>query len=63
MTTVQIRGMKCQHCVASVKQVLESLGLSHIQIDLATGEVSYEGTADPEKVRQAIAAQGFEVVA
>ena len=63
MTTVQIRGMNCQHCVASTKKALESLGLSQIQIDLAKGEASYEGTADPEKVRQVIAAQGFEVVA
>ena len=62
MATVHIRGMKCQHCVGSVKRVLESLGLSQVQIDLTKGEASYEGTVDPEKMRQAVAAQGFEVV-
>lgn len=62
MTTIQIRGMKCQHCVATATQVLESLGLKRIQIDLAKGEATFDGVAGLEAIRLALAAKGFEVV-
>lgn len=62
MTTIQIRGMKCQHCAASATQALESLGLTKVQIDLAKGEATFDGTASPEAIRSALLAKGYELV-
>ena len=62
MTTIRISGMKCQHCVAVTRKILEDLGATQVQVDLVKGEVSFEGKIDRETVRQAIAAQGFAVV-
>ncbi len=62
MTTLQIRGMKCQHCAAATQKALETLGATAVQIDVAKGEARFEGSIDRDALRQAIAAQGFEVV-
>lgn len=62
MTTIRIRGMKCQHCAAVTQKALEALGAIEVQIDVAKGEARFAGSVDGEAVRQAIAAQGFEVV-
>lgn len=62
MTTIQISGMKCQHCAAVTRKALEELGATRVQIDVAKGEARFEGHLDKETVRQAIAAQGFTVV-
>ena len=62
MTTIQISGMKCQHCAGVTRKTLEDLGLTQVQVDLGKGEVSFEGRVDMATLRQAIAAQGFTVV-
>ena len=62
MTTLRMNGMKCQHCAATAKKVLEELGATSVTIDLDKGEARFDGTPDQEKVRQAIAAKGFTVV-
>lgn len=62
MTTLAIQGMKCQHCAATAKKVLEELGAAEVTIDLAKGEASFAGSPDAEAVRRAIAAKGFTVV-
>ncbi len=62
MTTLQIRGMKCQHCAASTKKALESLGATKVEIDVAKGEAQFEGRIDRETVRQAITSLGFAVI-
>ena len=62
MNTIQIQGMKCQHCAATVQKELEALGLSEVRIDLAKGVASYEGEVALNQVKQAIAAKGFEVI-
>jgi copper chaperone CopZ len=61
MTTLQIHGMRCQHCAAAAKKALEELGATEIVIDLAKGEARFEGMPDSEAVRRAIAAKGFAV--
>lgn len=61
-TVVRINGMKCQHCAATAKKVLEELGAIGVEIDLAKGEVRFEGSVDSESLRQVIAAKGFAVV-
>jgi copper chaperone CopZ len=62
MTTVRIRGMQCQHCTGAVQKALEALGATGVEMDLAKGEARFAGTLDPEAVRRAIAALGYEVV-
>lgn len=63
MTTVKISGMRCQHCVNSTRQALEALdGVSNVSIDLDKGEASFEGDVSLEKIKEAIAKIGFEVV-
>ena len=62
MATVKIKGMSCQHCVGAVTKALSALpGISNVQVDLAKGEASYEGSVDMEAVKTAISKIGFEV--
>lgn len=63
MTTVKIQGMSCQHCAATAQKVLEELGATMVQVDVAQGEARFEGMVDQEALRRAMAAQGYEVVA
>ena len=63
MVTVSIKGMSCQHCVASVKKALEALdGISHVEVDLEKNEARYEGDVGAEVVKEAITKIGFEVI-
>lgn len=63
MATIQIKGMSCQHCVASVTKALEELpGISDVQVKLDSGEALYQGEVDEQKIRQAIDNIGFEVI-
>jgi copper chaperone len=62
MSTVSIKGMSCQHCVASTKKALEEIpGISKVEVDLAKGEASYEGDVEMEVINEAITQIGFEV--
>ena len=52
MAIVKIKGMSCQHCVGAVTKALSALpGISNVQVDLAKGEASYEGSIDMEVVK------------
>jgi copper chaperone len=63
MTTIKIQGMSCQHCVNSTRKALEAVpGIANIHIDLAKGEASFDGTADLQAIKEAIARTGFEVI-
>lgn len=61
---ITVSGMTCGHCVAAVRQAVAGVpGAEAVEVDLASGLVSVGGTPDPAAVRQAIAAEGYEVVA
>jgi copper chaperone len=63
MTTIQIKGMSCQHCANSVQKALTAIsGIDHIQIDLAKGEATFDGQADIQVLTEAISKIGFEVL-
>ena len=63
MTRIKIKGMSCQHCIASTRKALEAIpGISNIQIDLAKGEAAFDGKVDIQTVQDAITRIGFEVV-
>lgn len=62
MERLKINGMSCQHCVGSVKKVLEDIsGLSQITVDLDAGEATFENEdVVREDIRSAITKIGFE---
>lgn len=60
-----IAGMTCNHCVLSVREeVSEIPGVSHVDVDLASGRltVAGEGFSD-DAVKAAVAEAGYEVAA
>ena len=65
MPTVKVKGMSCQHCVASVTKALTEIeGVADVQINLETGDVTYSETSpvDSAAIKAAITNTGFEVV-
>lgn len=63
-TTITVNGMSCQHCVASVTKALNDIdGITGVKVDLASKTATYEEEkpVDPETVKKAISAIGFEV--
>jgi copper chaperone len=65
MTTITVKGMSCQHCVASVTKALSEIaGISDVQVSLEKGEATFEeqSPVDEQIIKEAIARIGFEVV-
>ncbi len=62
METLKVKGMSCEHCVASVKKALENIpGLSQVNVNLQAGEATFANAgADRGKIREAIKKIGFE---
>lgn len=60
---IAIEGMSCAHCVRHVKEALEDLGASGVDVSLekklATAEV---GDTTDEKIKLAIEDAGYDVV-
>ncbi len=63
MAVIKIKGMSCQHCVASVTTALNQIpGISEVKVDLEKGEAHYRGDIASERLKTAIETIGFEVV-
>ena len=65
MPTIRVKGMSCQHCVASVTKALNEIeGISDVAVDLGKGTATFNEKAPvaPDTIKKAIAAIGFEVV-
>lgn len=65
MPTIQIKGMRCGHCVASVTTALNAIdGISEVNIALDRGEATFNQSKEipMADIKKAIAAIGFEVV-
>jgi copper chaperone len=65
MSTIKIKGMSCQHCVASVTKALSSIaGVSDVKVNLEKGEASFKENSPVSKdtIKNAITKIGFEVV-
>jgi uncharacterized membrane protein YraQ (UPF0718 family)/copper chaperone CopZ len=60
---LEVSGMTCQHCAASVKQSLEALDtVREASADLASGRVCVRGEGmDPARLAQAVEQAGFSV--
>ena len=63
MTKVYIiRGMNCSHCRAAVAASIGSVeGVEQVDVDLATGKATVEGTHDADAVVAAVRKAGFDV--
>ena len=65
MPTIKVKGMSCQHCVASVTKALSEIeGISDVVVDLAKGTATFteKTPVAPETISKAVVAIGFEVV-
>ncbi len=63
MAVITVKGMKCQHCAGSTKKALEDIdGIFNVVVDLEKKQVSFDGSADMEKIKIAVSGAGFEVV-
>jgi copper chaperone len=65
MPEIKVKGMSCEHCVAAVTKAVAGLpGVSNVEVDLASGRVSYDRAAPlpPDDLDRVIRAAGYEVV-
>lgn len=61
--TIAIEGMSCHHCTATVKDALESVeGAREVEVDLQSKTAIVKGTADGEKLKEAVVTAGYKVV-
>ncbi|NJB67383.1 copper chaperone [Desulfobaculum xiamenense] len=61
--SIEVKGMSCQHCVASVTKALSAVpGVKDLKVSLDDGRATFEEASpvDMDAVRKAIAAIGFE---
>ncbi|MDX9745098.1 MAG: cation transporter [Syntrophales bacterium] len=65
MKKIIVRGMSCEHCVKAVTKALNSVtGVTDVQVDLATGQATFEETVpvDMTAVEAAVRKAGYDVV-
>lgn len=62
MNQIEIAGMSCAHCARAVKLALEELGLKNVAVSLTEGIASFDGDADENAIRDAVADAGFELI-
>jgi len=64
METFKVKGMSCGHCVKAVEKALgEIAGVTGVQVDLASGQVSVEasGPVDMSVIKEKIEKAGYEL--
>ncbi|MHB8068959.1 MAG: heavy-metal-associated domain-containing protein [Desulfobaccales bacterium] len=64
MPEIKVKGMSCSHCAAAVTKALQTLpGVTGVQVDLASGRVTFQSAApvSPEDLARAIKTAGFEL--
>lgn len=58
----KIAGMSCGHCVRAVTEAVHEVDQAAlVQIDLPTGTVTVQSSAEPATLGAAIAGAGYEV--
>ena len=65
MATIKVKGMSCQHCVASVTKALSEIaGITDVQVDLEKGEATFneQSPVDEQIIKDTIARIGFEII-
>lgn len=62
---IRVKGMSCGHCAAAVTKALEELpGVSQVQVDLASGRVTFANVnpLTQEELARVIKIAGYELV-
>ena len=60
MKTVEVGGMHCEKCVASVNKALSAVpGLSNVSVNLEKNQATFDGDASEDAIKAAIDAIGF----
>jgi copper chaperone CopZ len=61
--TIQIDGMHCEHCVASVREALEGVeGATPASVEIGTASVRYDSDETrPEEIDRAVEDAGYAV--
>ena len=61
MQKFEVSGMTCGHCVRAVTEAIHGVdAAAQVEVDLPAGRVTVrDGTASPDRVAQAIAAEGY----
>ncbi|MUL66902.1 heavy metal transporter [Mycobacterium sp. CBMA 234] len=60
---LEVQGMSCGHCVASITSAVEPLaGVTGVEVDLKAGTVRVDGEPDRAAVAAAIEDAGYDVV-
>lgn len=63
-TTLQIKGMSCQHCVMSVKKEIQKLDIKNLEIKIGEATIEFdESITKMDNIIDAVIEAGFEVVA
>lgn len=63
MVTIEVEGMTCGHCAATVKKAIAAVDpAAKVDVDLPSREVRIEGDADPSALRKAIEDAGYRPV-
>jgi len=58
--TYTVTGMTCGHCVSSVTEEVTAVpGVIGVQVDLESGRLTVEGTADEAAVQAAVEEAGY----
>ena len=63
ITHAKISGMSCQHCVRAVFTALNAVpGIRRANVSIGGVEVEHDGTVTLERLKEAIAVAGYDVV-
>jgi len=63
-TTLQIKGMSCQHCVMSVKKEIQKLDIKNLEVKIGEATIEFdESITKMDNIIDAVIEAGFEVVA
>lgn len=59
--TLQIDGMKCTDCVATIEQALRALsGVENVTVDLDEGLAEVVGEVDPDELVRALSSTNYQ---
>lgn len=59
---LEVQGMSCAHCVAAITSAVSKLpGVTSVDVALAAGTVSVDGTTDVDAVAAAIEDAGYDL--
>ena len=63
MQSFEVSGMTCGHCVRAVTEAVHGVDAgAKVEVDLQAGRLTVQGDAAPDRIVQALAAEGYPAV-